>query len=225
MIAEFIDPDITLHWWIYEFGYRTQGNTLPHTTERNLLDLSLYWNLLFTYITLMMLPPKSSSTRFVSFLKAVGSISLQGGAHHHRVDRVPGFLLSRPNWVRPPPHRQASVGPLWVRGDTHSLSGGGGQNHFRRGIRNCGTLGIVKSLYHHNSTSKWEFHIISVEHIERGPRFFVVVLFGCNFPLLAAISAGESNFLIFSDSFFPLSGQPMETDGREAVEPNKTTAK
>jgi hypothetical protein len=41
----------------------------------------------------------------------------------------------------------------------------------------------------------------------------------------SAKTAGESNFLIFSDSFFPLGGQPMQTDGREAVEPNKTTAK
>ncbi len=32
MIAEFIDPDLNfiLQWWIYEFGYRIQGHTLPH---------------------------------------------------------------------------------------------------------------------------------------------------------------------------------------------------
>ncbi len=27
----------------------------------------------------------------------------------HRVDRVPGFLSSRPNWLPPPPQPQASV--------------------------------------------------------------------------------------------------------------------
>ncbi len=40
----------------------------------------------------------------------------------HRLDRVPGFLFSRPNFVRPPPHPQASVAPLWV---------GGGGGHIR----------------------------------------------------------------------------------------------
>jgi hypothetical protein len=35
---------------------------------------------------------------------------------NHRVDRVPGFLSSRPNWIRPPPHPQAGVAPLWIRG-------------------------------------------------------------------------------------------------------------
>jgi hypothetical protein len=35
----------------------------------------------------------------------------------HRVGRVPSFLSSRPNWVRPPSHPQASVAPpLWLRG-------------------------------------------------------------------------------------------------------------
>jgi hypothetical protein len=68
--------------------------TFSHTNEGNLLDLSLFSNLLFTYITLMMLPPKSSSTRFVSFLKAVGSISLQGGAHHHKIDTRQSVRLS-----------------------------------------------------------------------------------------------------------------------------------
>jgi hypothetical protein len=29
----------------------------------------------------------------------------------HRVDKVPGFLSSRPNWVHPPPHPQSSVAP------------------------------------------------------------------------------------------------------------------
>jgi hypothetical protein len=29
----------------------------------------------------------------------------------HRVDRVPGFLSGRPNWLPPPPHPQASVAP------------------------------------------------------------------------------------------------------------------
>ena len=37
--------------------------------------------------------------------------------YDHRVDSVPGFLYSRPNWVRPPPHPQASVAPppLWFQ--------------------------------------------------------------------------------------------------------------
>ncbi len=35
--------------------------------------------------------------------------TLYGGVH--RVDRVPGFLSSRPNWIPPPPHSQASVAP------------------------------------------------------------------------------------------------------------------
>jgi hypothetical protein len=35
----------------------------------------------------------------------------------HSVDRVPGFLSSRSNWIRPTPLRQASVvSPPWFRG-------------------------------------------------------------------------------------------------------------
>jgi len=43
----------------------------------------------------------------------------------HRVGSVPGFLSSRPNWVRPPPHPKANVvGLLWFRGGgAHSLAG------------------------------------------------------------------------------------------------------
>jgi hypothetical protein len=42
---------------------------------------------------------------------------------------VPGFRSSRPNWVPPLPHQQASVAPppIWVQGGRHiSLAGGGG---------------------------------------------------------------------------------------------------
>ncbi len=43
-----------------------------------------------------------------------------------RVDRVPGFLSSRPNWFSPPPHPQASVAfPFDTGGGTHSLTGEG----------------------------------------------------------------------------------------------------
>jgi hypothetical protein len=45
-----------------------------------------------------------------------------------RQDRVPGFLSSRPNWLPPPPHPQASVAPAFGSrgGGTHSLPGDGG---------------------------------------------------------------------------------------------------
>jgi hypothetical protein len=44
----------------------------------------------------------------------------------HRVNIVPGFLSSRPNWL--PPHPQGGVAPtpLGPRGESHSLAGGGG---------------------------------------------------------------------------------------------------
>jgi hypothetical protein len=45
----------------------------------------------------------------------------------HRVDRVPGFLSSRPNWVSPLPHLQASVAT--------SLGSGGGGHTCLRGRR------------------------------------------------------------------------------------------
>jgi hypothetical protein len=48
------------------------------------------------------------------------------GYGRHRVDRVSRFLFSRPNWVRPLPHPQASVSPLWFGGGgVHSLAGEG----------------------------------------------------------------------------------------------------
>jgi hypothetical protein len=45
-----------------------------------------------------------------------------------RVYRVPRLLSSRPNWVLPPPYLQESVAPppLDPRGETRSLSEGGG---------------------------------------------------------------------------------------------------
>ncbi len=48
---------------------------------------------------------------------------------HRRVDRVPGFLSSRPNWLLPPLHRLASVAPppfgSGGGGGAHSLAGEG----------------------------------------------------------------------------------------------------
>ena len=62
----------------------------------------------------------------------------------HSVDRVPGFLSSRSNWVRPFLHPQASVAPplVWFRGCGVTLACGrvGGRTQFGRGDRHCGTL-------------------------------------------------------------------------------------
>ncbi len=48
----------------------------------------------------------------------------RGGQPHiftHRVNRMPGFLSSRPNRIPPPPHPQASIAPLlWVQGGRHT---------------------------------------------------------------------------------------------------------
>jgi hypothetical protein len=63
-----------------------------------------------------------------------------------RVDGVPGFLSSRPNWLPPPPHPQVSVAPPFgPRGrGTYSLGGEGvGGSQFVRRDRHSGTLGIV----------------------------------------------------------------------------------
>jgi hypothetical protein len=54
---------------------------------------------------------------------------------HHRVDIVPGFLSSRPNWLPPPLHPQASVAPppLVPRGwDTLAGGRGGRGSQFGR---------------------------------------------------------------------------------------------
>jgi hypothetical protein len=66
-----------------------------------------------------------------------------------RVASVPGFLSSRPNWVRPPPlcHKRGVLPPFGSTG-AHSLQGEGmvGPNS-DEGDRHCGTtLGIVKSF-------------------------------------------------------------------------------
>jgi hypothetical protein len=62
----------------------------------------------------------------------------------HRLDRVPGFLSSRLNWLPPPSHPQASFVPFLWWGGRHTRSGrGGGGNQFRRRDRHSGTLGIV----------------------------------------------------------------------------------
>ncbi len=53
----------------------------------------------------------------------------------HRVGSVPGFLSSRPNWVRPPPHPKANVvGLLWFRGGgTLACGRASERTQFRRG--------------------------------------------------------------------------------------------
>jgi hypothetical protein len=54
---------------------------------------------------------------------------IKNNSFERRVDRVPGFLSSRQNWVPPPPHLQASVvpppPPPFGSGGTHSIAGAG----------------------------------------------------------------------------------------------------
>ncbi len=63
----------------------------------------------------------------------------------HRVNRVPGFLSGRPNWVPPFPNPQESVASsLGPRGgDTLAWGGVGGGTRFRLWDRHSGTLGIL----------------------------------------------------------------------------------
>jgi hypothetical protein len=68
---------------------------------------------------------------------------------HHRIDREPGFLSSRPNRLPSPPYPQASVAlPPLVPGGrgTFACGRGGRGNQFGRRDRHSGTLVIVKSL-------------------------------------------------------------------------------
>jgi hypothetical protein len=64
----------------------------------------------------------------------------------HRVDRVPGFFSSRPNWNSPTPSPvgERALPPCGSGGGTHSLvgEGVGGGSQFGRGDGHCGTLGI-----------------------------------------------------------------------------------
>ena len=63
------------------------------------------------------------------FLRVVWARSLKYGyivMTIHRVDRVPGFLSSRPNWVCPPRHPQASVAPPTHLVPEHTLACGKG---------------------------------------------------------------------------------------------------
>ncbi len=63
-------------------------------------------------------------------MKAVGCTFI------HRVYGVPGLLPSRPNWVPPPTHPQASVAPPPLgskRGDTLACGGGDGEPNSHEG--------------------------------------------------------------------------------------------
>jgi hypothetical protein len=61
-----------------------------------------------------------------------------------RVDRVPGCLSSRPNWVRPPSPAGECCPPLIPGGgDTLAYGRGSGRTPFGRGDRHCGTLDMV----------------------------------------------------------------------------------
>jgi hypothetical protein len=75
-----------------------------------------------------MAPSPSRSKSAKAFLQRKSSLPRQTKHQDHRVYRVPGFLSSRPNWVPPLPHPQASVAspPLGPRGEKNSLAGKGG---------------------------------------------------------------------------------------------------
>ncbi len=61
----------------------------------------------------------------------------------HRVNRVPGFFFSRPNWDTLTPSPEGECVPLWFRGAEILACGrGGGGSQFGRGDRHRGTLGI-----------------------------------------------------------------------------------
>jgi hypothetical protein len=62
----------------------------------------------------------------------------------NKVDRILGYIASRPHWDPPPPQPLAIVSPSpWFRGGgTHSLAGEEvGWPQFGREHRHCGTLG------------------------------------------------------------------------------------
>jgi hypothetical protein len=70
---------------------------------------------------------------------------------NHRVDRVPGLLSSRPNWLPPPSYPLASVAPHLLvpeggGGDPgqNRLRERGGGSKFGRRDRQSGTLGKVQ---------------------------------------------------------------------------------
>ncbi len=68
----------------------------------------------------------------------------------HRVDRVPGFLSSRQNWVRPPPHPRASVASHLVPGGTNSLAergGGPNSDDWRESLALCLLCAVCAPIY------------------------------------------------------------------------------
>jgi hypothetical protein len=78
----------------------------------------------------LMLPP-NSPYRFLEF--------------SNRIDIMPGFLSSRPNWLPPPPHPQASVAPLpLVQGEHSHLRIGGGEG--ANSEEKTGTLVLYRSV-------------------------------------------------------------------------------
>jgi hypothetical protein len=61
-------------------------------------------------------------TKFFPFFARYHTIAFSVLTFKYSVlNRVPGFLSSHPNWVKPPPHPQESVAPhLWVQGGRHT---------------------------------------------------------------------------------------------------------
>jgi hypothetical protein len=82
---------------------------------------------------------------FVNIFQSNSTIMNRRARRVHRVDRVPGFPSSRPNWLPPPPRPQVSVdlppfGNKWRK--THSLAKEGAGSQFARRDRHSGTLGM-----------------------------------------------------------------------------------
>ncbi len=90
---------------------------------------------------------KATDENIVSFLKATdekGRIRIRNPVYgyKHRVGRVLSFLFSRRNGTPPTPHPQASVPPLWYRGERHTSSLAG-ERGWERPNSNEGTCTVV----------------------------------------------------------------------------------
>jgi hypothetical protein len=85
----------------------------------------------------------------LSLINATGQHLKRWADLNSRVDRVPGFISSRPNWGRPLPYPKASVAPLLFSSveRTHSLAGEevGGSNS-DEGTNNVVLLWIIITL-------------------------------------------------------------------------------
>ncbi len=153
-----------------------------HTTFWKIAVSREYWMNYRGFLIIWLLPHSLSTLLWASCLSCSLQVCrrsslLRGGDEtNHWVDRVPGFLSSRPNWLSSTPHPQAIVSPAPCGskgGDTLACERWGGG-------ANSGEVSIWYSIIHTSQILRQREAWCSINHsiLSGSKRFYFKIGFG-----------------------------------------------